>query len=122
MEKEWIQIQVSAEVCEVVQGVLSALSSVLVHCRPIDQLVTIDDRLRQRWPTANKKHKRRVRDVTVAIHRERLGRHPLKLTGANNGTYAVERDHLDILDHAIDLIKSQVEGQGDAPLFEPRPD
>jgi hypothetical protein len=115
-EPDHIQVSVE-EVRQIIQSVLSAWSSVLVNCHPIDQLVTVADRCKQRWPTASRKHRRRVRDVAVAIHRERLGYHPLKLTGASNGTFAIERDHLCILDEAIDLIRDQAEGQDDLPLF-----
>ena len=50
-------------------------------------------------------NERRVRDVCIAIYRERLGRHPLKLLGYLNGPFAIEREHLDILDLAIDRVK-----------------
>jgi hypothetical protein len=51
------------------------------------------------------------------MYRERLGRMPLKLTGHLNGVFAVEREHLPILDRAINIVKNEVEARGDTPLF-----
>lgn len=118
MSKVSFQIELSPEEFrEIVESVVSMLSGVLVPCRTIDQLVTIDERCKQRWPSASKKNQRRVRDVCVASYRERLGRHPLKLTGHVNGVFAIERDHLDLLDRAIDVIKDEVESRESTPLF-----
>jgi hypothetical protein len=122
MDDQPIQINVSPqEARQFAQVLVDALSAVLVNCRPIDQLITVEDRCRQLWPSASARNRHRVRDVFVAIHRERLGRHPLKLTGHLNGTIVVEREHLDILDHAIDVIREEVEGDQDMPLFSRRP-
>jgi hypothetical protein len=99
------------------QHILTAVSEMMVACRPIGEVITVDDRCKQRWPAATKKNRRRVRDVAVAKHSERLGRHPLKLTGAPNGTFAFERDHLDILDLAIDTVKAEAEARETMPLF-----
>ena len=99
------------------QHILTAVSEMMVACRPIGEVITVDDRCKQRWPAATQKNRRRVRDVAVAKHIERLGRHPLKLNGALNGTFAFERDHLDILDSAIDTVKGEVETRESMPLF-----
>jgi hypothetical protein len=116
-----IQINVSAEeIRQFAQSIMDALSTVLVQCRTVDQLITVEDRCRQRWPTATARNRHRVRDVFVAIHRERLGHHPLKLTGCRNGMIVVERDHLDILDLAIDMVMAEVDGDQDMPLFSRR--
>jgi hypothetical protein len=121
MANESIRVEMTADEWQkVVQSTLTAAINALATCHPIDQLVTVDDRCRERWPTATKKNKRRIRDVFVGMYRERLGRHPLKLTGHLNGTIAVEREHLATLDHAIDIVKDEVEGRESLPLFSPR--
>ncbi len=106
------------ELKSIVQGFLTSLFGTLVSCRPHDQLVTVNERCQQRWPAATKKYERRIRDVFVAVYRERLGRHPCKLTGNLNGTFVCEREHLDILDRAIDTIKNEVERR-DPPFSHP---
>ena len=122
MGNESIQIQVSMEeVRQAVQSVMDALSTVLVQCRPADQLITVEDRCIQRWPMATARNRHRVRDVFVAIHRQELGHPPLKLTGYRNGTIVVEREHLGMLDQAIDRVMSDVERGRDMPLFNRRP-
>jgi hypothetical protein len=121
MDSEPIQIQVSAEeIRQFAQGILSALSSVQINSRPLDQFVTVENRCKDLWPTATTRNRRRIRDVCLGIHRERLGRHPYKLTGHLNGTFAIERDHLDILDRAIDIVKEEVEARESTPLFSRR--
>jgi len=118
MCNEPIQIQVSQEeIRQFIQTILTTEFSMAVSCRPIDQLVTIRERVRERWPAATTENRRRVRDVCIAIYRERLGENPLKLTGDQNGTYAVERQYMDIIDLAIDRVRAEVERRELLPLF-----
>jgi hypothetical protein len=118
MANEVVQVQMTREeLQEFFRGVFAAAAGTLQTCRPIDQLVTVDGRCKQRWPAATKKNQRRIRDVCLGIYRERLGRHPYKLTGYLNGTFAVEREHLDLLDLAIDVVKGEVESRESLSLF-----
>jgi hypothetical protein len=122
MSSESIHVQVSPEeLRQLIQGAFAALFDRLANCRPVDQLITIDDRCKQRWPMATKRNQRRVRDVCVGMHCERLGRHPLKRTGHVNGCFVIERDHLDILDTAIDIVMEEVASRESMPLFSRRP-
>src|SRR4051794_29654062 len=113
-----IQVQISPEEIRLyVESIVTALARTTLNCRPIDDLVTVEDRCKQRWPTATRKNRQRVRDVCLNIYRQRLGRHPYKLTGHLNGTFAVEREHLDILDLAIDRVRDDVDPPDGMPLF-----
>lgn len=98
--------------------ILQALRQAILAPLPrLDQLVTVEERCRRRWPQADPDHRRRVRDVAIGIYRERFGQHPFKLTGHKNGVIAFEREHLDVLDQAIDVVMEEVEGRQVVPLF-----
>src|SRR5947199_7512372 len=59
MDKDTIQIQMTTEeMKQFARDAIRNLFSELVSCRPLDQLITVDDRCRQRCPTATKKHQR----------------------------------------------------------------
>lgn len=103
------------------QAIVRELREGTTGTHRIDHLVTVEDRMRQRWGGAGNKDRRRVRDVAIGIYRERLGRHPLKLTGHLNGAIAFEREHLDILDRAVDIVMEEAEGAQVVPLFLARP-
>ena len=57
------------------------------------------------------------RDVAIAMHVERLGYRPGKLTGHKNGNFAFEREQLALLDEAIDRVIEEQTGKLIAPLF-----
>jgi prophage antirepressor-like protein len=99
---------------------LASFSRRMTQCRPIDDLLTVEDRCRQRGWSASAKQRRRVRDVAFGIHRERLGYLPLKLTGHRNGTFGFEREHLDILDRAIDVVLEDMDGEQTTLFRRPR--
>lgn len=121
MANETIRLEMTAEeLARIVQSTLTAAVNALATYRRIDQFITVDDRCKDRWPSAAKKKRWRVRDVFVGMYRERLGSPPLKLTGHLNGVIAVEREHLEILDRAIDIVKDEAEGRETMPLFSPR--
>ncbi len=105
------------ELRQFMQKAASALSSMAANYRPIGPFVTVDDRLKDRWPMATKKDRCRVRDVCVGMFMERLGRRPYKMNGCPNGTFMIEQDHLPILDRAIDVVRAEVEARGPGPLF-----
>src|SRR5438445_168243 len=76
-----MKIEVSLdEVREFMQNALSMLSNMAANYRPIGPFVTVDDRCKDRWPAATKKHQRRIRDVLLGMFRERLGYHPFKMS------------------------------------------
>jgi hypothetical protein len=51
------------------------------------------------------------------MHVEWLGYYPHKLNGYRNGTFVVEREHLKVLDDAIDIVMREVDDDESMPLF-----
>jgi hypothetical protein len=122
MGNDPIQFHFSPEdVRQIVQAVLLTVFGELAHCYPPGQIITIEDRCRERWPNATARNRRRIRDIFVASHVERLGYFPRKLNGYRNGTFVVEREHLKVLDDAIDLVMREVDDDESMPLFSHRP-
>jgi hypothetical protein len=105
---------------EIVGAVVGAVTNLLPAARQISDLITIDDRCGQRWPSATDKQRRRIRDLAVCLYRERHGRWPLKLTGRDNGEIAFEREDLSLIDTAIDFTIEREERRLATPLFDRR--
>ena len=111
-------IDVATLTGQIAAAVAQVMAGMFADCQRISNLITVEDRCKQRWPGATPKIRHRVRDVAIGIYRERLGRHPFKLTGYQNGTVAFEREHLDILDMAIDVVMESVSKRLAVPLFD----
>jgi hypothetical protein len=114
MEKE---IRVAMSLDELRQLLQTPLAMQPGAARPIGPFVTVDDRLKERWPLVPKKSKRRISDVAIARYREHVGRYPHKMTGYENGTYMIEVEHIEIVDRVIDLIRNEEEARRLMPLF-----
>ncbi len=125
MDNESIQITMSAEelrqFSQLIHTIQGALSGGQMGCQPMGRFVTVDERCQYRWPLATPEHRRRIRDVCLARYRERLGRHPYKLTGHANAPFVIEEEHLPILDRAIDIVRNEFEAWEKMPLFNRRP-
>ena len=118
MEGETIRIEVSPEeLRQLVQNGLITISGVRLSYQPIGPFVSIEDRIKERWPLATKKHQRRIRDVCLGIYRERVSRYPCKVTGHNNAAFMIEQEHVGILDRAIDIVRNETEARQAMPLF-----
>ena len=69
MKDDPIRIEVSAEevrqFVQLAQHALVALSGARLGCQPIGPFVTIEDRVKERWPMATKENQRRIRDVCL---------------------------------------------------------
>lgn len=74
---------------------------------PMGQLVSIDDRLRRRWPGISPEWKRRVRDVARDFLDRRRGKQPWKNGEAVNAQFLFERDDMDCIDDAIDKVQEE---------------
>jgi hypothetical protein len=118
VDDETIRIEVSPEeLRRLVQDGLITISGVRLNYQQIGPFVSIEDRVRERWPLATKKNQRRIRDACLGMYRERVGRHPYKMTGHVNGTFLIEREYLGLLDRAIDLVRNEAEAREKMPLF-----
>jgi len=121
MDNESIQISMSAaefgQFSQLIQTLQSATSGGQVGGQPRDRFVTVEDRGQYRWPLATAEHRRRIRDVCLAKYRERLGRHPYKLTGHANGAFVIAEEHRAILDRVIDVVRNEYEARQQMPLF-----
>jgi hypothetical protein len=82
--------------------------------------ITVDDRLKQRWPLASKKAKCRIRDLCLGKYRQIVGHDPHKINGYVNGTFKIELEHAGILDDCIDTIRNEMEEKARMPLFDRR--
>src|SRR5438046_10494790 len=90
------------ELEEVIEKSVTKAVNKAIGTGTLAPLISVDDRMKERWPQATQKNRWRVRDVFASVHRERLGRPPYKLTGAINGIIVVEQEHLHLLELAIE--------------------
>jgi hypothetical protein len=97
------------------QEAITSTRLMLAGAGPVQDLVTIVGRVRQRCPAISRRNMTRCRDVACAIYRERLGRDPRKLTGDDNSPLAFEREYLHIIDEAIDIIEEATRRKQLAP-------
>ena len=109
MDDEYIQIEMTRKEWEQwTSNIATNAVKVAFGHGAIAPLVTVEDRCRECWPGVGARIRRRIRDVFVAIHLQQLGRYPGKLTGYRNGTIVAEREHLHLLDLAVDRVKADV--------------
>ena len=109
MDKEHVQIEMTREEWEQwTSNIATNAVKAAFELGTLAPLVTVEDRCRERWPCVSARIRSRIRNVFVAIHLQQLGRYPGKLTGYRNGTIVAERDHLHLLDLAIDRVKADV--------------
>src|SRR5438067_1571933 len=122
MNDETIRIEVSPEeLRRLVQNGSITISGVRLSYQTIGPFVSIEDRVKERWPLATKDNQRRIRDVCLGMYRERVCRHPYKTTGHVNATFVIEQEHIGLLDRAIDLVRNEAEARQAMPLFDRRP-
>jgi len=89
MDGETIRIEVSPEeLRQLTQNGTIVISGVRLSYQRIGPFVTVEDRVKERWPMATKRHHRRIRDVCLGMYRERVGRDPYKSTGHINYNHA----------------------------------
>lgn len=120
MSSEPIRIELSPEEFKLLVQLaetVTAISGARQGCQQAGPFINIDDRCKERWKHSTKEDQRRVRDVFVGKHRERLGRYPCKENGHINGAFVVEPEHVWILDSAIDTVRDEVEEQLRMPLY-----
>jgi hypothetical protein len=118
MDDEYIRIEMTREEWEQwTSNIATNAVKAAFGYGTLAPLVTVEDRCRERWPGVNARIRRRIRDVFVAIHLQQLGRYPGKLTGYRNGTIVVEREHLHLLDLALDRVKADVAARDSTPLL-----
>lgn len=108
-KKEEPEASVMGVLVKVMEGIAARLDRLENGHRRITDLITVEERCIQRGLALNPKARYRVRDVAMGIYTDRMGQRPFKLTGEKNGTIAFEREHLGILDQAIDIIVEQTE-------------
>lgn len=118
MDKENQVIMSLEDLCQLVGTMLKLRTNSLANHERLGPFTTVDDRVKERWPLASKKAKRRIRDVCLGKYRQRLNRDPYKINGYANGTYLIEMEHIAILEDSIVTIRNEFEERERMPLFE----
>jgi hypothetical protein len=117
MDKEAQVTRFLEHLFQLLETMLNMQTGSLANYQRLGPFITVDDRLKQKWPLASKKAKVRIRDLCLEKYRQQVGCDPHKINGYVNGTFKIELEHAGILDDCIDTIRNEMEEKARMPLF-----